>query len=226
MKPHFWTWTALSLACSIAAASEPERPELVDARKIDPTLIVAAAYASKDNFTGQIVPGYEAAKCLLTRPAAEALKRIQKKLSARGYGLKLFDCYRPAAAVRYFAGAWLQSPDQSTRSKHYPSFESKMDLFKNGFISSDSKHARGSTVDLTLVRKKDRKELEMGTCFDFFGPEATWAANATLSQTARENRERLREAMAPEFEPYEAEWWHFRLKSDPYSGPMLEVPVR
>jgi D-alanyl-D-alanine dipeptidase len=223
----------LALAgCAAPGPVSPGPPALVDAAALEPSLLVVAAYATADNFTGAAVPGYEARKCLLTEPAARALQAVQRRLRPRGLGLKLFDCYRPARAVRYFAGEWLRSPDTSGRAAHYPAFTNKQALFDQGFISADSRHARGSTVDLTLVRLaadaqgRAGSELEMGTSFDYFGPEATWAANPGLPARVRANRERLREAMAPEFAPYAAEWWHFRLAADPYDGPMLETPVR
>ena len=48
----------------------------------------------------QALPGYEAAECVLRDPAARVLAAAQADLAAQGLGVKVYDCYRPARAVR------------------------------------------------------------------------------------------------------------------------------
>jgi D-alanyl-D-alanine dipeptidase len=61
-------------------------------REVAPTIRQDIRYATPFNFTGRRVPGYEAAECILLRPAAEALARAQARLTAQGYALKVYDC--------------------------------------------------------------------------------------------------------------------------------------
>ncbi len=94
----------------VAMAGDHSRAEdvpgdFVDVTKFVPDVLVEARYAGYYNFIGRPIKGYEAARCLLTRPAAEALARVQNDLKPFGFGLKVFDCYRPARAVADFV-AW------------------------------------------------------------------------------------------------------------------------
>src|SRR5262249_2536439 len=72
-------------------------------RAVDPTIAQDIRYAGADNFVGRPLPGYEAAECILRRDVAAALKRVQADLAASGLSLKVYDCYRPARAVRAMA---------------------------------------------------------------------------------------------------------------------------
>lgn len=72
-------------------------------------------------------------------------------------------------------------------------------------------HATGGAIDLTLVGP-DGKELDMGTIFDHFGPEAASAyfEEPGRDTRIRDNRRLLREAMLSEdFRPDVDEWWHY-----------------
>src|SRR6266581_3707137 len=80
-------------------------PGFVHLRAIDPTIAQDIRYAGSDNFVGRPLPGYEAAECILRQEVAAALKRVQADLAAAGLSLKVYDCYRPARAVRAMA-AW------------------------------------------------------------------------------------------------------------------------
>jgi len=189
-------------------------------------------YAGADNFTGKPVPGYDAPECILKRSAAEALKRAQEKAQKAGYSLKVFDCYRPARAVRAFV-AWAAAPDDG-RTKHYYPHLKKSQLIPN-YIAPRSQHSAGIAVDLTLApassaqitqeaagQEKDCAEggegaggLDMGTAFDCFDPKAN-TASPLITPGERKNRETLRKLLEAEgFKNYAAEWWHF---SYPASG--------
>src|SRR5262245_22522093 len=89
------------LLLALAPAHAGERPrDIVDVAEIVPGLALDMRYASARNFVGRPIPGYMAEKCLLTRRAALALKRVQEDLRAKGLGLKVYDCYRPWRAVK------------------------------------------------------------------------------------------------------------------------------
>src|SRR6185503_8923530 len=74
------------------------RPDLVELSTLDPTIKLDIRYARRDNFTG--APVYTEARAFLQRPAAEALLRAHRALRDRGYGLLIFDGYRPWSVTR------------------------------------------------------------------------------------------------------------------------------
>jgi len=86
-----------------------------------------------------------------------------------------------------------------------------------GYIAERSGHSRGSTVDLTIVDNTTFKELDMGTPYDFFGPES--ATNFIgITDKQRSNRLLLLETMTRNgFKNYSKEWWHYTLKEEPFN---------
>src|SRR5215213_11838068 len=160
---------ALVVVMSAAAHAQPVPDGFVDVAEAVPDLVVDARYAGQNNFIGRPIDGYEAPRCLLTRPAADALAAVQNELSASRFGLKVFDCYRPARAVAHFV-RWARDPnDMGRKQAFYPEID-KRDLLRLGYISSRSRHSGGSTVDLSLVDQASGRELDMRTPFDYFGP--------------------------------------------------------
>ncbi|HCE01382.1 MAG TPA: D-alanyl-D-alanine dipeptidase, partial [Armatimonadetes bacterium] len=69
------------------------RPDLVDLAALDSTIRLDIRYATPDNFLGR--PVYSEARAFLQRPAAEALLRAHRWLKTKGYGIVVFDGYRP-----------------------------------------------------------------------------------------------------------------------------------
>jgi D-alanyl-D-alanine dipeptidase len=134
-----------------ARAAPAELPEnFVHLSAVDPTILQDIRYAGQHNFFGRPVPGYEAATCILTRPAAEALRDVQNGLREMALSLKVYDCYRPARAVEAFA-AWTESEGgEETKAEFYPDID-KSELFTLGWLARRSGHSRGSAVDVTLV---------------------------------------------------------------------------
>ena len=161
----------------------------VDAAAVVEGLVVDMRYFGEDNFVGARIDGYEGARCLLTRPAAVALARVQQDLATQGFGLKVFDCYRPTRAVAHFVRWARDIKDVKRKADFYPDVD-KRDLFRLGYISNRSGHSRGSTVDLTLVRLapgRAPEEVDMGTRFDFFGVQS-WPSSRAVSAEAQANR--------------------------------------
>jgi D-alanyl-D-alanine dipeptidase len=162
--------------------------------------------------------------CLLTRPAAQALAQVERDLAASGFGLKTYDCYRPARAVRDFMRWARDVRDTRTKTEFYPDID-KRNLFALGYIATQSGHSRGSTVDLGLVRLADQTEPDMGTPFDTFSPRS-WPGDTQVSGEARRNRALLAAAMRRHgFRPYDREWWHFTLRGEPYPATYFDFPV-
>ena len=158
---HRSTHAALALvllAAQPVQAQAPLPPGFVDAAAVVDGLIVDMRYFGADNFVGERIDGYERPRCLLSEPAANALAAVERDLSARGLGLKVFDCYRPQRAVAQFV-RWAQRIDDVKRKRDFYPDVDKRELFAKGYISDRSGHSRGSTVDLTLVRRADAREI-------------------------------------------------------------------
>lgn len=214
-----------ALLAFLPPASAQTRPEgFVTVNEFLPGAVIDAKYYSGDNFVGARVDGYLAPKIILTVEAATALKAVQAFLAPFGLSLKLFDGYRPQRAVDHFV-RWAEDvKDTRTKAAHYPDVD-KRNLFRDGYIAARSSHSRGSTIDLTIVDKNTGEELDMGTPFDFFGPQS-WPDHATFPPQVRANRALLRSAMILHgFKPYEAEWWHFTLRNEPYPETYFDFPV-
>jgi D-alanyl-D-alanine dipeptidase len=220
--------SAAVLLASATHAAEQRPAAFVDAAALIPGLVVEMRYAGSHNFVGMTVDGYQEPVCLLTRPAADALAQIQRDLSAQNLGLKVFDCYRPARAVAHFIRWARDVHDTKAKAEFYPVVD-KRDLFRLGYISPQSGHSRGSTVDISLVRLADVAEpveLDMGTPFDTFSPRS-WPSDTTVSAEARRNRALLADAMRRHgFVRYVKEWWHFTLGNEPFRGTYFDFPVR
>ena len=209
-------------------ADTPEAAGMVDIRSLVADIDLDMRYAGSDNFTGTRVDGYEAARCFLQVPAARALARVEQNLRRAQLRLRIYDCYRPARAVRHFVRWALDTDDQRTKAVYYPNLE-KRDLL-GGYISPTSGHSRGATLDLTLMQcdanGKACVPLDMGTAFDFFDPAAnTDSPQASAEQ--RTNRLRLRTAMeSAGFRNYPMEWWHFTLHPEPEPKRFYDFVIR
>ena len=222
----YHTCTIVGLACWAIRANDPShvspntRPgDFVELLAYIPGIQVDLKYASKNNFTGNIVDGYENGQCLITRSAADALRKVQSDLTEMGLSLLVFDAYRPQHAVECFV-KWAKHPTTKNEMKQqfFPNLE-KSELFPKGYIADQSGHSRGSTIDLTIcsIRQNGKiKPFNMGTPFDYFGEEAgTTYSNITPQQRA--NRLLLKSLMEQHgFRNYPVEWWHFTLNNEPY----------
>ncbi|MFA6266440.1 MAG: M15 family metallopeptidase [Pseudolabrys sp.] len=240
---------AIVMAAFVFSAGATAQPApLVYLRDIDPGIRQEMHYAGRDNFTGRPLPGYGAAECMLRRPVALALSQVQADLTAAGYSLKVYDCYRPTRAVAAMA-AWARNPHAvPDTSRFYPKLD-KSKLFALGYISGHSAHSRGVAIDLTVVPLKvapvapfdpakrygactapqaDRApddSLDMGTGFDCFSVRSH-TRNASISPAQAANRRRLLDAMRRHgFTNYKREWWHFSFdRAD--DGIAFDVPIR
>jgi len=184
-------------------------------------------YFGIDNFVGRRIDGYEQPLCVLTHQAAAALARVQREVAARDLGLKVFDCYRPTRAVAHFVRWARDIADTKRKGEYYPDID-KRDLFQLGYIAERSRHSRGSTVDLTLVRRVGAAtvDLDMGTPFDFFSPKS-WPSDRSVSAEAQANRALLAAAMRRSgFRSYDKEWWHFTLDNEPFPDSYFDFPLR
>ena len=205
--------------------SETCRTELfVDLSEIEPSIKIDLKYFTGDNFIGERIHGYDRNICLLTKPTAVALQRVQHELAEFGLGLKVFDAYRPQRAVDHFINWCELSGPCFTKEQYFPTIE-RDDLFRQGYLVKQSSHSRGSTVDLTIIDLNSDQELGMGTAFDFFGPES-WFDCSTVNPEARANRMLLQRVMTQNgFVPFQQEWWHFTLQGESYPDKYFDFPV-
>lgn len=189
-----------------------------------PDVALDIRYASSNNFIGKPVEAYKKPVAILSKPAAEALKKVQEELTHEGYFLKIFDAYRPQTAVNDFI-IWAKDPaDTIAKKDFYPNVDKK-DLFKLGYIASKSGHSRGSTVDLTIVNAATGEELDMGSTYDYFG-EISHHSSTKITAGQKANRELLKNVMIKHgFRPYPEEWWHYSLKKEPYPNTFFDFPV-
>jgi zinc D-Ala-D-Ala dipeptidase len=203
---------AFFTACATVPSHPPvergpfREPDLVEIVKIVPGVRLDVRYATSNNFTGR--PVYSQARAFLQRPAAEALARVSASLRAKGYGLLVFDGYRPWSVTRHF---WEITPK---------------DKREKGFVANPakgSKHNRGAAVDLSMYDLATGKEVVMPSTYDEFSDRADPDyAGGTAEERAR--RDLLRAEMEKEgFSVDPGEWWHFNFNGwEQY--PILDVP--
>ena len=195
----------------------------VDLAQAVPGIAVEIRYATAHNLTGHPLAGYCAGKAVATVEAARALQTAYTLAQRLGYGMLIYDAYRPQKAVNDFV-IWSQQPESGeTKAEFYPALE-KADLFPMGYIAEKSGHSRGSTIDLTLTDGQGQP-LDMGTAFDFMGEESHHNAPSATKEQAK-NRVALRAIMAyAGFAPYENEWWHYRLMKEPYPQTYFDFDI-
>ena len=199
------------------------REGFVDLAEFVPGLRCEIRYATAHNLTGHPLAGYLAPRALAAREAAEALASAFARAQAQGFGLLVYDAYRPQKAVLDFA-AWAARPeDGRTKAEFYPAVD-KSRLFDLGYIALRSGHSRGSTIDLTLT-DPDGRPLEMGTCFDWMGDESHHGYAALPAETIA-LRHLLKRLMTDAgFRPYENEWWHYTLENEPYPETYFDFDI-
>lgn len=162
--------------------------ELIEIKKAIPNIKLDIRYATKNNFMKQVM--YKQARAFARKPVVESLKKIQRELNKKGYGLKIFDGYRPyAITVEFYKKA---------SDKNFVANPAK-----------GSKHNRGCAVDLTLIDLKTGKEVAMTTPYDSFSAAA--AANyEPVSAEVKKNRDLLIATMKKyQLNVLDNEWWHY-----------------
>lgn len=175
-------------------ADAPCRHALVELIRLKPDLRLDVRYATVDNFIGR--PVYPEARVFLQKPAAEALVRASHCLEACGYGLLIFDGYRPWSVTRLF---W-DSVSEAQRPYVADPAEG-------------SRHNRGCAVDLSLFDLSIGREVVMPSAYDEMN-ERAHPDFAGGSAESRRLRDLLRAAMEAEgYTVYPTEWWHFDYKN-------------
>jgi D-alanyl-D-alanine dipeptidase len=232
-------------SCRVAGAGETMLPDgFAYLKDVAPGIRQDMRYARADNFTGAKVPGYAAGTCILARPVAAALAGVHDDLARDGFGLKVFDCFRPTRAVRAFM-AWANGAALPGEKAYFPRV-SRDRIIPFGYVARRSSHSLGTAVDLTLVRlgeargdglaqpagraaevtclsaaafNRSADEVDMGTAFDCFDANSHTASEAVGAEQ-RAARQRLVKAMAARgFANYAKEWWHFSMSLKAFNRP-------
>lgn len=175
------------------------RPELTDLAKLDPRIKLDIRYATTDNFLS--TPVYTSARAFLQRPAALALLEAHRELMKQGYGLLIFDAYRPWYVTKIF---WDATPSD-----------------KHEFVADPaqgSRHNRGCAVDLSIYDLKTGREIEMPGVYDEMS-ERSYPRYTGGTPQQRAHRDLLRAAMEKQgFTVNPSEWWHFDYQDWPEYG--------
>lgn len=183
-----------------------------------------AKYATWDNFVGKPVDGYLANRIVGTRALCGALEEARDKAESLGFGLLLWDGYRPQRAVDCFL-RWAKQPeDGRTKARHYPNIP-RAEMVERGYVSAKSGHSRGSTVDLTLFQLDTGELAPMGGDHDLMDAVSHHGARG-VTQVEAANRQHLRAVMETcGFSSYDCEWWHYTLRHEPYPHAYFDFPI-
>ena len=175
------------------ALAAGEAAKLVDAAQVA-GLKINSVYATSENLFG--APLYITPKLYVADMLLPALSKVQQALKAEGYGLVLWDAYRPWSASKL---ANLALP------------EGKKGMLEDS-ETKGSPHNTGLAVDVSLYDLSTGEEIEMSSGFDEPSPRQ-YASYAGGTSRQRALRSLLRETMeANGFQGIEMEWWHFEFK--------------
>lgn len=176
--------------------------QLVALDRFIPGIKLDIRYATSNNLMKE--PMYKKAAAYLSLPAAKALRAAQKELNAMGYGIKIWDAYRPYRITVAF-------------------YEKVRDSTFTASPWTGSRHNRGCAVDLTLINLKTGKELPMPTPFDDFTKKAH-TDYKNLPANVIKNRELLKRVMTKHgFNIYADEWWHYDFAGWK-THPLMDIP--
>jgi zinc D-Ala-D-Ala dipeptidase len=193
----FWSFSVICIFLMTSCSTKPPQEtgtfkssDLVELVKLDTSMHLDIRYATSNNLEGR--PVYTEARAFLQRPAAEALVLVNKDLKQLGYGLLIFDGYRPWSVTKLF---WDLTP--------------KKDKIFVANPKKGSKHNRGCAADLSLYEIATGKEVQMTGIYDEMS-ERSYPNYTGGTTEQRKMRDLLRSKMeAHGFSVYEYEWWHF-----------------
>ncbi len=163
-----------------------------------PDIILDIRYATTNNFTHSVI--YASSDAYIRYGTLQKLISVQNELRTYGFGLKIWDAYRPVEAQFKL---WSICPNSDFVANP-----------NNGY----SNHSRGNTIDVTMVTL-DGKDVEMPSEFDDFSVKAH--RDYTDDTTEVANNARLLETIMKKhgFTGYKNEWWHF---TDTISYPVVK----
>lgn len=171
------------------AFTEPSNTDFVNVFDYITNIRVNLAYGTENNFTGTKI--YDFSDAYLRYGTVKKLSQACEKLEEYGYGILIWDAYRPVYAQERL---WEICPD--------PRYVSRPG-------TGSQSHCRGIAVDVTLYDLETGETLEMPTGFDSFTAMAD-RDYSDCGDEAAENAMLLEDVMEScGFKPYSAEWWHY-----------------
>ena len=164
--------------------------DLVSVTAMDSAIQLDVRYGTEKNKIG--VKLYDGEQAFLQRPAADALAKVQQKLKLHGYGLVVYDAYRPWFVTKML---WDAAADGQRASLDDPAVGSNFN--------------RGATVDVALYDLVSGDALTMVSDYE----DTSVRANPLFAggtELERWRRDLLRQLMEEEgFLADAHEWWRF-----------------
>jgi D-alanyl-D-alanine dipeptidase len=168
--------------------------QMIELKSLVPGIVYDLRYATRNNFTKKQLYKSGTESFMRLEPA-RGLQKVQQELKAKGYGLKIFDAYRPYSITKKM---WDLIHDER-------------------YVANPAKgsgHNRGLAVDLTIISLASREELNMGTSFDNFTDSAHHDFK-NLPEKVLQNRTLLKQVMEKfGFKALDTEWWHYSWPND------------
>ena len=164
--------------------------KLVDLKKLDDEFQLDIRYASTNNFMRSKF--YKNERAFFNMSAADRLIEAKNDLKELGYGIIIYDAYRPWFVTKMF---WEGTPENL---KHFVANP------ENG-----SSHNKGCAIDIGLYDIKTGESIVMISGYDEF-TERAYPNYMGGSKKQRDIRDTLIQVMERnDFTVYEYEWWHF-----------------
>jgi D-alanyl-D-alanine dipeptidase len=232
---------------SIVASPEHDlKAGFISINEVDPSIVINLKYSSNDNLVGKSIEPKSAA--ILTKEAAQALRSVQEELSMMGFSLVIYDAYHSRRIYEEIEEWALSFTEEFSQQKDYFPNLSKKELLELGYLQNKRDHARGSTVDVSLIpinhkikypcNKQKRsyegpKEIiyiddgtiDMGSSYDLQDDLSCHECDKIHSK-AKNNRKMLKEVMESHgFVANNRVWWQYTLKREPYSDTEFNFDV-
>ena len=164
--------------------------KLVDLKKLDDEFQLDIRYASTNNFMRSKF--YKNERAFFNMSAADRLIEAKNDLKELGYGIIIYDAYRPWFVTKMF---WEGTPKNL---KHFVANP------ENG-----SSHNKGCAIDIGLYDIETGESIVMISGYDEF-TERAYPNYMGGSKKQRDIRDMLIHVMERnDFTVYEYEWWHF-----------------
>ena len=164
--------------------------KLVDLKKLDDEFQLDIRYASTNNFMRSKF--YKNERAFFNMSAADRLIEAKNDLKELGYGIIIYDAYRPWFVTKMF---WDGTPENL---KHFVANP------ENG-----SSHNKGCAIDIGLYDIETGESIVMISGYDEF-TERAYPNYMGGSKKQMDIRDMLIQVMERnDFTVYEYEWWHF-----------------
>jgi D-alanyl-D-alanine dipeptidase len=220
--------------------------------EFDDTIRFDIRYSGFYNIFERPLVGYQRNVPITTLQAAKAIANAQREFMKDGFSILIYDAYRPLAACKDMV-VWSKE-EVSLNLSYFPDFTSRRQIFEEHYISENSSHCRGSTIDATIIkleqaisipsltqRKIDGKiipfyydgSVDMGTSFDFMGLQSH-SNYLNISNEQKKSRQYLIKILenfgminnAQGWTNGPQEWWHFTLANEPFKNTYFDFVVK